>query len=252
MSTKGFSLQGLAQHVSSVVGSDVSPTWVSGVMHNLVKGNGVDGRYAPSFRFTGEHAALLSAYAVRWHHKKDSPTIREWMKEHGHAEPKPFHAPVKVNKKPESQKLNYSQRDIERMIRIETQKALAPIAKELQSIKAMHAPAIDDTRSPREAELETLNKKVRHFALTSKRIDVAGAWTWLERLFEKRNGVKVHKVGKQTFPQWLRSSDYLDTMMEQLQGYIDYMHDSLSEHPVPDHPPTREYDKRQVELGYDD
>lgn len=251
MVNKGFSLQGLAQHVSSVVGSDVSPTWCSGIMHDLVGGNGVNGRYAPSFRFTGEHAALLSAYAVRWHHKKDSPTMREWMKEHGHKEPKPFHAPVKVNKKPDSQKLNYNQRDIERMIRIETQKALAPIAKELQSIKAMNALAIDDVRSPREAEIEALNKKVRQFAITSDRIGVAGVWTWLERLFEQRNGVKVYKIGKQTFPQWLRSSDYIDTMMNQLQGYLDYMYDSLSEHPVPAHPPTQEYDKRQAELGYD-
>lgn len=230
---KGFSLQGLARHVSDVVGGDVSTGWVSTVMHHILDGNAVDGRYSGIFRFTGEHAALLSAYAVQWFHKKNAPTIKEWMNQHGHTVPKPYELPEKVVKPKAQQPFKYDDAAMRRIVERETKRHIEPLIKEIQSLRASSAPAITDNRSPREAELEELNKAVKNFAITSDKIGIAGAWRWLERLFERRNGIRVLKVGKQTFPQWLRSSGYLDKMMEQLQGYLDYMHDTLEHRPVP-------------------
>lgn len=215
-----FSIGQITRRVSDQIGQDVDKQWCS---RHLKEIDPVDGRgYQPSKRFTGEQSGLLILYAMEWYHKHGAPSFAEWIKEHGHPVPQPFLPPEVVAKKKVKSKDSkaVSQRELERIVNRAVEKAL----KERQisgQIESSTRPA------NREEDIKPLNRAVNRFVFDHP-IDVRSCWKWLQQLWEERNGAKVMRVGDQSFPQWLHSSGNMPQMMEQLQGYLDFMHDEIS------------------------
>jgi hypothetical protein len=155
-------------------------------------------------------------YALKWHHKKDAPLITEYLHNHNMQIPTPY-APLPV-KRPKKKI------DVTKLVREEVRRELGLLRESGFQLSSKNRKALPVSR---EESIKPLHTRVNQFVFHEP-IQIDHCWNWLRELFEERNGITVKLAGNQTFPQWLHSTNYMDIMMFQLQGYFDYMHDALS------------------------
>ena len=111
-----------AARIGTACEKPVSQSWVSECFHEIER---TVKSYTPSKRFTAEQVNIVERYALEWYHRKNAPTIREWMKANSVPFPKKYVpkppapvVPVKVKAaKKQETKPGVDFRDIQIMIR---------------------------------------------------------------------------------------------------------------------------------------
>lgn len=213
-----LSLGDVARRVSETIGREVDKGWISHQLKEIDPPNGK--AYFPSKRFTSQQCVVLIQYAQEWYHRKGAPPFVAWLDAHNHPVPSPFSPPVIAKERPaQNPKSDVpTAREIQKMIDRAVARALG--GKRVSG-------QIEGPVPNREEDIKPLHNAVVSFSLKHP-IEVNECWKWVERLFEQRNNMKVMRSGEQTFPQWLHSSGNMGLMMRQLQGYMDFMHDELT------------------------
>jgi predicted solute-binding protein len=209
-----------AQACSQATNKHISTGWVNTQVRRLRETTSLKRSYKLSLE---EHQTII-AYAIDNHQKHGAPRIDQWISNTGRSLPKPYKPPVPKKTKSEVSKKaqpSYTDRDIQRIVKKEVERAL----KERSPVGQLES---NQTKKKRDQDVDPLHKKVNSFVFEHA-INASETWRWLQKLFEQRNAVKVYRIEGQTFPQWLRHSGWLDTMMSQLQGFLDYMHDELTQ-----------------------
>jgi hypothetical protein len=182
------------------------------------------------WRLSTEHVQIIAGYWAEWGRTHKRPSLALWALDHKFTIPPELSLPV-VIKTEKSPPANVRQRDdrrIEKMI----DKKIAAMKTEIVEIigtkeprKQIEAPARGRENDPR---IFAIEKKVNAF-IFAEPINARDTWIYLRSRFEARNGVAVMLHGSQTFPQWLRSEEWVDTFVNEYQGFLDELHDRLSD-----------------------
>lgn len=215
-----FSLTEIAAHVGQSIGKTVNSQWISAILKDIDPRE----RFTPSTRFTAEQRDIVTLYAREWNHKSNQPGLKAWIQSHGFQVPNPFFPPavVKQEKKKAEKRLAATDPILRNI-----QKKLDTLEKQVSIISNKPKLALIEGGHAREKETDPLIKKIQHFTFNHP-ASIDQVWNRLQELFEIRNSIKVRRIQQQTFPQWLRHEGYLGMMMDQIQGYLDQMHDEFT------------------------
>jgi hypothetical protein len=237
MSQKLFSVQEIASSLTTDLGKGISSEYVYANAKNLW---GEHISFTSSERFTAEFKIQFALYANTWYHRKNRKTFKAHLASIGQQPPARY-IPVALvavpngkEKMDKSVRLTASQvaemldkrdKEIKKSIMAEIEEKIKTTPK--VSITANTA-AMTRAGDPAMIELE---KRINKFVFEEP-WSVRDVWNRLRSDFETRNGINVTTFGVQTFPQWLRSENMMEMFMEELQGFLDAMHDERAPRPT--------------------
>jgi len=212
--------------ICGISGKSIESTALGGLLSELYPDHRRGSRWVLSLAVV----RLIASYWADWGGKKNGRmSITEWLKAHSldvPALPGLPAAPVVVKAKKESATV-LDDRRIEKIIDKKLEILKGEIVESLQAAapaKQLPAPRGRDN-DPR---IFKLHKRINSFTF-SEPVRIDDVWNYLRVRFEERNSVKVLLVGVQTFPQWLLSEDWLDTFMQEYEGFLDELHDKLGQ-----------------------
>jgi hypothetical protein len=220
---QGYSLSKVAEHATAHCGArnPINTNYVSRVLHDL---RGVSGKFLPSALFSIEEMRCVAEFAAGHYRKRNDETVTEWLKKTGKKIPRTYPAETGFILK------NKKKGDTHNKIML---KYLRSLEVRINKIEQGVKPNIENTKKEQIPEgrkndprMDSLQKSVNSFVFNEP-IQINQVWKDLQQIFEARNGLKVFRVGDQTFPQWLRSEEWLDTFLQELPGFLDEIHDRL-------------------------
>ncbi|MDD5305123.1 MAG: hypothetical protein PHS14_18650 [Elusimicrobia bacterium] len=212
--------------ICGISGKSIASTALQDLLHELYPGHPRGKRWAIGL----DVVRLIASYWAEWGGRKTGRVgIREWLAAHSMAIPAlPDLAPVPVAVKPKKEKPAAID---EVQVSIILEKRLEVFKRELvESIQA--AAPVKQLAAPRGRENDPrifkIHKRINAFTF-SEPVRIDDVWNFLRSRFEARNDVKVLLVGAQTFPQWLLSEDWVDTFLQEYEGFLDELHDKLAQ-----------------------
>jgi len=182
-------------------------------------------------------AALITLFATYWREYGGSgrkkPTITEWLQIHAMSVPViETPVPPAIVKEEKGSTKNGGLLDERRLSKMVEKAVASALSEHLEKIeksrdlKQIEAPTATRGRE-NDPRLFAIHKRVNAFVFNEP-ISVREVWNHLRMCFEARNGIKVLLVGAQTFPQWLLSQEWIETFIQEYQGFLDELHDQLA------------------------
>jgi hypothetical protein len=210
--------------ICGISGKSIGATALADILHELYPGHPRGTRWAVSL----DIVRLIASYWAQWGGRKSGRvSIRAWLAAHSLEIPAlPGLAPIAVKPKKDSATA-LDERRIEKLV----DKKLEAFERKIVETFASTVPA-KQLPPPRgrdnDPRIFKLHKRINSFTF-SEPVRIDDVWNFLRSRFEERNSVKVLLVGAQTFPQWLLSEDWLDTFMQEYEGFLDELHDKLGQ-----------------------
>lgn len=193
-------------------------------------------RLIPSDRFTIEEITMVGMYSHDLHGHHGRTSITEWIRSHNFEKPRsiPRADLVKAEKKAKAKepKSVSDERRLERLFEKKLGSVVESTVRKVleEKVKPVRAEITNGMNRENDDRIISIKKKVDAFVFAEP-VSVKEVWTFVQNAFEERNGVQVVRIGGQSLPQWLRHEGYLDVFVEQLQGYLDELHDLVLKQP---------------------
>jgi hypothetical protein len=211
--------------ICGISGKSIGSTALQDILIELYPGHPRGTRWAVGL----DVVRLIASYWAEWGGRKSGRvSIRDWLKEHN------LEAPVLSNTRPlatvkakKEQAAPLDERRVEKLVEKHLESFKREIIEAVQAavpVKALPAPRGREN-DPR---IFKLHKRINAFVFAEP-VRIDDVWNFLRSRFEERNSVKVLLVGAQTFPQWLLSEDWIDTFMQEYEGFLDELHDRLGQ-----------------------
>lgn len=219
---EGYTIQQVAAAATEHSGRAIGNNVVTDLLRSLRQFNG---RFPRGVLASMEERQVICEYLARFYHRREKPAIRDFCLNRDGKIPVVYAPPAPVEKKVTKSKKNTGSQMTSQEIRDFIRKELKQYSKSIISeVKQLEGPVV--SKKARESDLEPVHKRINSFCFKEP-IEIDALWRWIQNLFEERNGIKVYRVGNQSFPQWLHSSSNLELFKSQLQGFLDFIHDEL-------------------------
>jgi hypothetical protein len=211
--------------ICGISGKSIESTALTGILHELYPDHPRGSRWALSLAVV----RLIASYWADWGGRKAGRvSIRDWLAAHNLEIPAlPSLAPVPIAAKKKQEKAGAID---EAHVAILLEKRLEVFKREIvETIQA--AVPVKQLPAPRGRENDPrifkIHKRINSFTF-SEPVRIDDVWNFLRVRFEERNSIKVLLVSAQTFPQWLLSEDWVDTFLQEYEGFLDELHDKLA------------------------
>ena len=190
--------------------------------------------------FTLDFKVKITEYTITWYHKNNAPSFSKWLSDNGKTRPARYMAtdivPIKstkiANKQKQGEYVTIEQlHAIINTIESKYDKKTKELEKKITSapVKLITDTTKNVTRE-NDPRLSDINKRVTNFVMQNS-ISAQTAWVTIKKLFAQKNKISIELKGNQSFPQWVRSHDYIDLFETQLQGILDAIYDELVKQP---------------------